>query len=140
MNLKQNRGFGLADAIIAVAILMIFTGLIITISYNIYKQSNFIKRNEQATNYIVEIFEYAQGLVYEDVTLKNIKDYINDKYDNVEATDGPYSSESEKLAAYTIFININETYQGYVKELDITVMYKLTQKNKTVNMKTLISK
>ena len=90
MNLRQNKGIGLADAIIAVVILMIFTGIIVSISYNIYMGSNFIKRNEQATNYIVELFEYAQGLVYENLDSQVMIDYINNKYENAKAIQGEY--------------------------------------------------
>lgn len=84
MNLKQNKGIGLSDAIIAIGIFIIFTGFIISVSYNIYLQSNFIKRNEQATNYIIETFEYAQGLLYEDVNAETIVGYINNKDEKVK--------------------------------------------------------
>ncbi|MBO5413312.1 MAG: hypothetical protein J6A29_03290 [Clostridia bacterium] len=148
MNLKQNKGIGAADAIIAVAILVIFTGIIVSISYNIYNQSNFIKRNEQATKYIVELFEYAQGIIYEDLNSQVMIDYINNKYENTKAIKGKYIEGAEKQAAYTIFINVTDEYPDNVtdeyldcvKKIDITVMYKLGGKNKTVNMKTLINK
>lgn len=140
MNLRQNKGIGLADAIIAVIILMIFTGIIVSISYNIYNGSNFIKRNEQATNYIVELFEYAQGLVYENLDSQVMVNYINNKYENAKAVEGEYIEGAEKQAAYTIFINVTEEYPNYIKKIDITVMYKLGKKSKTVNMQTLINK
>ena len=140
MNLRQNKGIGLADAIIAVVILMIFTGIIVSISYNIYIGSNFIKRNEQATNYIVELFEYAQGLVYENLDSQVMIDYINNKYENAKAIQGEYIEGTEKQAAYTIFINVTNEYPNYIKKIDITVMYKLGKKSKTVNMQTLIKK
>lgn len=140
MNLRQNKGIGLADAIIAVVILMIFTGIIVSISYNIYMGSNFIKRNEQATNYIVELFEYAQGLVYENLDSQVMIDYINNKYENAKAIQGEYIEGAEKQAAYTIFVNVTDKYPNYIKKIDITVMYKLGKKSKTVNMQTLIKK
>ncbi|MGN1301932.1 MAG: hypothetical protein ACI4U9_05390 [Clostridia bacterium] len=140
MNLRQNKGIGAADAIIAVVILLIFTGIIISISYNIYIQSNFIKRNEQATNYIVELFEYAQGVIYGDLNSQIMIDYVNNKYENVKAIEGDYAEGTEKQAAYTIFINVTDKYTDYIKQIDITVMYKLGNKNKTVNMKTLVNK
>lgn len=140
MNLRQNKGIGLADAIIAVVILMIFTGIIVSISYNIYMGSNFIKRNEQATNYIVELFEYAQGLVYENLDSQVMIDYINNKYENAKAIQGEYIEGAEKQAAYTIFVNVTDEYPNYIKKIDITVMYKLGKKSKTVNMQTLIKK
>lgn len=140
MNIKQNKGIGLSDAIIAIGIFIIFTGFIISVSYNIYLQSNFIKRNEQATNYIIEIFEYAQGLLYEDVNAETIVGYINNKSENVKAIDGEYVDGVEKQEAYTIFIDITDVKPDYIKQINITVMYELGGKVKTVNMKTLINK
>lgn len=140
MNLRQNKGIGATDAIIAIVILMIFTGIIVSISYNIYVQSNFIKRNEQATNYIVEIFEYAEGLIFEDLDAEKMIDYINDKYENVKAINGIYVEGVKKQAPYTIFINVNDEHPGFIKQIDITVMYKLGGKNRIINMKTLVNK
>lgn len=146
MNIKQNKGIGLSDTIIAVIILMIFTGVIVSISYNIYLQSHFIKRNEQATNYIVELFEYAQGLVFEDpdsdedLNSEKLVQYINNKYDIVNAIKGEYKEGTEDLEGYTIFINVQDKYPEYVKQIDITVEYKLGKKIKTVSMSTLINK
>lgn len=159
MNLKQNKGIAFTDGIIAVVILMIFTGIIVSVAYNIYLQSNFIKRNEQATNYIVEIFEYAQGLVFEDpdpdnnldsdnyLNSKKLVQYIEEKYNIVEATSEEYNGETEDLVGYKIYINVYDVHDfdetkesGYIKQVDITVEYKLGGKNKTVNMKTLINK
>lgn len=140
MKLKQNKGIGLSDAIIAVVILMIFTGVIASVSNNIYVQSHFIKRNEQATNYIVEVFEHAQGLVYEDLDTTELIEYINDKYDIAKAISGKYTEGTEIFEGYTIFINVQDKYPDYIKQVDITVAYKLGGKNRTVNMSTLINK
>lgn len=140
MNLKQNKGIGLSDAIIAIGIFIIFTGVIVSISYNIYLQSNFIKRNEQATSYIVEIFEYAGGLLFENLDSETIVKYINDKNENVKAISGEYIEGAERQAAYTVFVNITDVKTDYIKQIDVTVVYKLGGKDKMVNMKTLINK
>lgn len=153
MDFKQNKGITLSDGIIAVAIFILFTGIIVSVSYNIYLQSNFIKRNDQATNYIVEIFEYAQGLVFEDPNSDNdlnsekLVQYINDKYENINAISGEYKNQTENLKGYKIYINVYDVNvyddskeKGYIKQVDITVEYKLGGKIKTVNMKTLINK
>ena len=101
---------------------------------------HFIKRNEQATNYIVEIFEYAQGRIYEEINSEELVQYINNKYDIAKAIIGNYTEETEILDGYTIFINVQDKYPDYIKQVDITVVYKLGGKNRTVNMSTLINK
>lgn len=140
MNIKQNKGIGSVDAVIAIVILMIFTGIIATISTNIYTQSQYIKRNDQATNLIVEIFEYAQGILYDNVSSANLTEYINNMYDNVNAIEGEYQEATKPTSGYTIFINVQDTYPNYIKQIDVTVAYKLKGKIKTVNMSTLINK
>lgn len=132
MNLKQNKGVTLADAIIAITIFMIFTGLIITISYNIYLQSNFVKRNSSATNYIVDLFEYAQVLEFKDVTTEKLEEYINQK-EGISTLDN--SSKGYKMK-----ISVKENKEGYIKQIDATVSYKIGKKEKNVTMSTLINK
>lgn len=132
MNLKQNKGVTLADAIIAITIFMIFTGLIITISYNIYLQSNFVKRNSSATNYIVDLFEYAQVLEFKDVTTEKLDEYINQK-EGISTLDN--SSKGYKMK-----ISVKENKEGYIKQIDATVSYKIGKKEKSVTMSTLINK
>lgn len=124
MDLKQNKGITLADTIIAITIFIIFTALVITISYNIYLQSNFIKRNSTATNYIVDLFEYAQGLNFDDVTGDNLKSYVDNK----------------NYKGYEIEISVTEKKEGYIKQIDVTVTYKLGNKENSVSMSTLINK
>lgn len=129
MNLKQNKGIGLADTIIAIAIFIIFTGLVVNISYNIYLQSNFVKRNSNATSYIVDLFEYAQTLAFDEITEQNLNVYINSKdiatgYNfNIIVTKVPEDAEYE-----------------YIKKIDATVTYNLGRKTKTLSMSTLINK
>lgn len=132
MNLKQNKGVTLADAIIAITIFMIFTGLIITISYNIYLQSNFVKRNSSATNYIVDLFEYAQVLEFKDVTTEKLEEYINQK-------EG-ISTLVNSSKGYKMKISVKENKEGYIKQIDATVSYKIGKKEKSVTMSTLINK
>lgn len=140
MTLKSNKGFALADTIIAIFVLVIFSTLVISISYNIYISSNFVKRNGQATNYIVEVFEYAKTLNFDDVNATKLVTYINTKGEEIQA----YSETADKLDSYTMFISMDdsiaEEQRSYIKKIDITVMYKLGTKTKTVSMSTLINK
>ena len=102
MTLKSNKGFALADTIIAIFVLVIFSTLVISISYNIYISSNFVKRNGQATNYIVEVFEYAKTLNFDDVNATNLVTYINTKGEKIQAIEGIYSETADKLSTSKI--------------------------------------
>lgn len=162
MNYKSNKGFTLNDIIVAIFIFIIFSGIIISISYNIYLNSSYVKRNSQATNYIVEVFEYAKTISIDENTIDentidenlvaNLVDYINKKnIDNpkekIFAKKEIYSEQSlpESNYSYTMFINLNqenlkEEQRTFLKQIDITVMYKLGTKTKTVSMSTLINR
>lgn len=140
MKVKDNKGIGLTDAIIAVIILMIFAGVIISISYNIYLQSTFIKRNEQATIYISQIFEHSQSILYEDLTQKELKDYINEMdSDKVQVIE---DAEANRSTPYSALLTVSEAngYEGYITQIDISIIYKLGRKTKKLDMSTLIHK
>lgn len=141
MNFKQSKGVSSADAIIAIVILMIFTGIIATISTNIYTASQYIKRNDQATSFCVEVFEYANGLLFDDINSEKLILYIESMYDKVVAIEGKYLEKNINTSGYTIFIDVDDNeYPGYIKQIDITVAYKLKGKIKTVDMSTLVNK
>ena len=141
MKLKKDKGIGLTDAIIAIAIFIIFSGFIISISYNIYIQSNFIKRNDTATNYIVDLFEYAKIQNIEDVDFNKLSEYASIKFGNVVKTTDERPEQNSINKGYTIYIVVNDTHgDNIIKQIDITVYYKLGNKIKDVSMSTLITK
>ena len=72
MNIKKENGFAVSDAVIAIIVVTLFATIIVSISYNIYLQSSFIKRNDTATNYIVGLFEYAKEIDFNDVTYNTL--------------------------------------------------------------------
>lgn len=148
MKLKGNSGIGLTDAIIAISIFVIFSAVIISISYNIYIQSNFVKRNNTATNYIVNLFEYAKAQNIEEVNNNLLSEYATVNFgDNINITNIEPEQNSINYG-YTIFILVNDMHndnlveydENIVKQISITVYYKLGGKVKNTSMSTLISK
>ena len=105
MNLKNERGFAVSDAIIAVLVIVIFSTIIVTMTYNVYVQANFIKRNDTATNYIVELFEYAKTLDLNDITYANLSQYNFTPEGNITVTN---SENAEVDKGYSIYINVTE--------------------------------
>jgi len=150
MKLKENKGIGLSDAIIAIAIFVIFSGVIISISYNIYLQSNFIKRNSTATEYIVDLFEYAKTENLETISSESLENYVLEKYgqNNVTVITNKANNDSDIGKGYTMYIDVNDIKDKYPdsyepnfeKQIDVTVYYKLGGKIKTVTMSTLVSR
>ena len=145
INLKDSNGFGLSDTIVAIVIMMLFTALIVSISYNIYLQSTFVKRNDSATNYIVELFEYANTLPIQNVTTNSLTSYVNNKDEKIEAIAYNEGNDPQPEQGYLMIINVTDVKTGtggtvYIKQIDVTVKYRLSKNVKNVTMSTLINK
>lgn len=150
MKLKNNKGIGLSDTIIAIAIFILFSGAIISVSYNIYIQSNFIKRNDTATNFIVELFEYAKTQNVENIDNEALTSYIHEKYKDTITLISDETDPDDSLInrGYTMNILVKDPHtenpdlyeENFVKEIEARVYYKLAGKVKRVTMKTLVSK
>lgn len=140
--LKNNSGFAASDALIAIIIITMFTGIIAALSYNIYLSNASLKRMSKANNYIIDIFEYVDKLYYEDVTEDNLIRYINEKYNNSEVL--AVNNENVNIEApFKIIIKVqkyneiegNEEKLDLVKEITVTVQYKLGNRKQTITMK-----
>lgn len=149
--IKSQKGFAASDALIAVMIIALFTGLISNILYNIYIANSSVKRMSKATGYIVDMFEYIDKNYYDDVTIDNLTNYFNNKYyfeeDGItvksdaevkiisegEESDTPFNAELI-LTNYNQ-IEGNEDKFDLVKEVTMKVNYQLGNKNQTIEMK-----
>ena len=150
--LKKSNGFAASDALIAVLIITLFTGIIATIIYNIYLSNSSIKRMGTATAYITNIFEYVDKAYYNDISVSGLETYINNNQDifvtsdnkvNISSNDTNETSKSigdSDNPPYTIDIYIeyynktqgNEDKLDLVKQLTVTVTYKLSNKDQTI--------
>lgn len=153
--LKGQKGFAASDALIAVLIITLFAGLIATISYNIYLSNSSIKRMSIATSYIVDVFEYIDKSYYDDVTIEGLKgqysyltEYTGDansieQDDNTERL-GILEGETDN-GRYTIRIVLdqykpNDEALDLVKQITMTVSYKLGNKPQEITMKHIKSR
>lgn len=139
---KKNNGFAASDALIAIVIITIFTGLISTIAYNIYLSNASLKRMSKANNYIIDVFEYIDKMYYEDVNEENLTEYVNEKYKN-EDVQAVNSEETEVQTPFKFVIKVqnynemtgNEGKLDLVKEITATVKYKLGNREQIITMK-----
>jgi len=147
-HIKEQKGFAASDALIAVLIITLFSGLIATISYNIFLSNNSIKRMSKATNYIVDVFEYIDKINYEDVTKENLVKYFNDKYyvgyrpevkllsdgENISDINTPYKAEIN-IVKYKDTKDTQDTEAlDLVQEITMTVRYRLGNKDQEITM------
>lgn len=153
IQLKSNRGFATSDALIAILIIALFSGLIASVSYNIYLVNSHIKRMSKANGYITEVFQYVDKIYYDDVTEKNLTEYFNNKYYYSEGNVAKSNAEVKIKEAsdeilntpFKIFLkitNYNETEGNtdkldLVKEITMTVEYAIGNREEKIEMTTI---
>ena len=92
--LKSNKGLTGADAVLGVALAILFSGIIATLSYYIYVTSSSLKRSSKALEYITSTFEFVATQYYDNVTEDNIKEYINNLDEKISTNEGkPYKAQ-----------------------------------------------
>lgn len=143
--------------LIAVLIIALFTGIIATIIYNIYLSNASIKRMGTATKYITNIFENMDKEYYENITVNGLENYINTNQElfntsnnkiNISSNDttevavniGNFTKPLYTINMYIEYYNKiqgNENKLDLVKQLNVSVTYKLGNKDQTITMKRL---
>lgn len=142
IKLKNSNGFAASDALMAIIIITAFTGIIATLAYNIYLSNTSLKRMSKANNYIIDVFEYIDKIYYEEVTEENLLTYVNKKYDNslVKAVN---MEETDTKTPFKIIIQVqkynelngNADKLDLVKEISMTVKYKLGNRDQIITAK-----
>lgn len=138
--LKSNKGITGADAVLGVALAILFSGIIATLSYNIYVTSSSLKRSSKALEYITSTFEYVATQYYDNVTEDNIKNYISTKLDRkISINEGtPYKAQVSVTNYNQMEGNTDKL--DLVKEITMSVTYKLGDKDQTITIKTAKSR
>lgn len=137
--LKSNKGITGADAVLGVALAILFSGIIATLSYNIYVTSSSLKRSSKALEYITSTFEYVATQYYDNVTEDNIKEYINNLDEKISTNEGkPYKAQVSVTKYNQIEGNTDKL--DLVKEITVSVTYKLGDKDQTIEIKTAKSR
>lgn len=150
-NLKKENGIAASDALIAILIITLFTGIIASLLYNIYLSNASLKRMTKANGYLVDIFEYIDKAYYDEVSQDNLISYFNKKYyfkedgitpnENVEVMAG--NNDETINTPFKVIIDIQNYNQtegntdklDLVKEITIIVNYKLGNKNQEITGK-----
>lgn len=150
--IRKENGFATSDALIAVLVIVLFSGLIATLTYNIYLANTSTKRISKANGYITDIFEYVDKSYYDDISIENIANYFNNKYYYQENTTTPREDaevsmgkhEEELTTPFKILLKVENYYPNpnapkeekldLVKEITITVKYKLGRREQEIEI------
>ena len=110
--IREEKGIVVTDAIIAILIIMLFTGLITSLISKIMIEKMKIKMNSQQMTFVTQIFEHIEKMEYNEVTEENVINYIN-------------SIEPTKISAGTSLDNLTTANKIKVK----VEKYETTEEN-----------
>lgn len=134
---KKENGIMSTDAIIAILIILLFSGIIISIITSIVIESTKVKIISKHVNIITKAFEYIDKTDYEKVTETNLINYIN----SIDAENISADTDTSTLATlYRVEVDV----KYYTPEDDennfniikiITLNIESTLNNKIYNTK-----
>lgn len=155
-NLKKSNGFAASDALIAILIITLFTGIIASLLYNIYLSNASLKRMSKANGYIVDVFEYIDKAYYDEVSENDLILYFNNKYYSNEDAEVVAEKDEDTLVEkygdmpFKVIIDLKSYSEiegnpdteelDLVKEITMTVKYKLGNKDQELTIKRIKSR
>lgn len=126
-NFKSNKGFTMQDLVIAIAVFMLFAGIVGTLLVNTFKVQADSQVDEVAVLYAVQVAEYIDKISFDEVE-SGIGDTISKKF-NIPAK-------------MTLTVNV-EDYKptgetgDYVKEVDINLEYNFNNDSRNIRIQRL---
>ncbi len=120
-NIKEQKGILVSDAVVAILVILLFSGTLVAIITNIMSTSAVIKIQNSQMYFVTNIFEYAEQLSYTDTTEENLINYANGKFTKNTIIGSNMSDLSSSDGLYKIAIDVqkyNET-TGNENKLDI---------------------
>lgn len=145
--LKKENGIGSTDALIAILIITLFTGLIATLLYNIYISNTSIKRMSKANMYVIDILEYAEKIYYSDLdNTNNLLDhftYLETSQDLEEPEDENlermWSVEGSPESGYNVRVVLDKYVPDndsldLVRKITVNINYKVGSKEQNIEV------
>lgn len=122
LNITSNKGFTMADVVIALIIFTIFTGTIGSFMYSSYKMNLQTKMSGSAVNYAMEILEDIDKIAYEEVTNGMENTYIQ-KYD---------IPSGFRLSIQVSNYKEGDGAQDIIKKVKLTISYEFAKNSQDI--------
>lgn len=120
-SVKEQKGILVSDAVVAILVILLFSGTLVAIITNIMSTSAEIKIQNSQTYFVTNIFEYAEKLPYSDTTEENLIQYANSKFTKNAIIGSDMTNLLSEDKLYKVAIDVqkyNET-TGNEDKLDI---------------------
>ena len=125
---KENRAATMTDVVMGVMIFIMFTGILTSGFYNIYRHNSAIRLNAIAVDYAVKILEDIDRMTYEEVT-NDLNNELDEKY----GIKGSYKVSLD-VKNYN---EDDEQKQDIIKIVNVTVKYNVAKKEEEYTVKKL---
>ena len=131
LKIMEKGGFSGVEITVAILILMIFISLINVLFVNIYLSYTDSRRNSEATAYATQIMEQVEKMYYNEVTNQNL---------------AQKALEMNIPNGYGVQIQVDKynaedtTKEDLVKNVIITINYKVGKQEKSVSLETIKAK
>ena len=114
---KEYKGVTLTDVVIGMMILIMFTGILTTSFYNIYKNNVIARYDAMVLDYAIKILEGTDKMTYEEVTndLSNSLNIIYNIPDDYKITLNVenYNKDDNTLSDIIKIVTLNIEYEVY---------------------------
>lgn len=121
--LKSNKGVTGIDIVVAVIIIVVFTGIVSTLMYNSYLIGLEILKSANASAYATIILEKVDEKAFEDVTDNFVDTLIS-------------NNELELDSSYTVEF-VKQDVNEIIKKVDLNINYTVGNSNKTLSISKL---
>ncbi len=135
--LKANKGIMISDALIAMLIILLFSGIVIALITNITVEKTKISQNSMIIDFATKMLEYVEKLPYADVTEENLINYVNSK--NLEHISAGRTTDN-LTTEYRVIVNVENYNQtegntdkyDFIKIVTITIESSLEGKANSI--------
>lgn len=117
--ISNNKGVTGIDLTVAIIILTLYTGIIVTLMSNTYRTSTEIQMGANAMSYVTMVLEKVDEKAYEEI-------------DNNFVTKLKSSGEVQMNDNYTVEISTNELEENMFKKVQVSVKYNLNGEEKSI--------
>lgn len=137
--LRKDNGIFLSDAVVAVLLVLLFSGIIVALITNTTYESTKIKLNSQQLRLVTEIFEYVDKVSYDQVTEQSLIQYVNNSYSGSSDIVQAGNSVDELTSSYKVRIAVRQYGQedgkmDLIKIVTVNIENTLANKEQTTEI------
>lgn len=143
MNFKNNKGYVVVDATIAVIIFMILIPVLMGMVYRVNLTNHETKIKAEVINILVNTIETAKGIELENLTEEKVINKLQDTYTISKTSNSAVITTS--IASYKLKVSVvdyhdthSDAKENVLKTVKAVVTYKIGNKEKTMDLSTVV--